>query len=122
MTPLIKETLEKQLQILSERSTRERGEILPDLTQAMLSVANYLEKEPSKELKDVIADEVAEQMDSHGNYILDSITKACIETYGKVSEEFIQSFVDATNLRDELRKIIREEIQAVVQQDDSKEG
>ena len=121
MTPLIKETLEKQLQILSERSTRERGEILPDLTQAMLSVANYLEKEPSKELKDVIADEVAEQMDSHGNYILDSVTKACIETYDNVSKEFIQSFVDATNLRDKLRKIIREEIQAVAQQDDSKE-
>lgn len=43
MTALIKETLEKQLQILSERSIRERGEILPDITRAMINVACYLD-------------------------------------------------------------------------------
>lgn len=121
MTPLIKETLEKQLQILSERSTRERGEILPDLTQAMLSVANYLEKEPSKELKNVIADEVEEQMDGYGARVLDDVTKACIETYDKVSTEFVKSFDDATNLRDKLRQVVREEIKAA-QQSTAKEG
>lgn len=48
MNQLIKETLEKQMQILSERSQRERGEVLPDLTSQMIELAKFLDaREPT---------------------------------------------------------------------------
>lgn len=73
MQDLIKETLEKQLQILSERSIRERGEILPDLTRVMIEIAKYLDSEPTATLKDIIGEEVANQLEEHQRRFLNEL-------------------------------------------------
>lgn len=82
MTALIKETLEKQLQILSERSIRERGEILPDITRAMINVAYYLDdktNESKETIGDLVAIEVNKQLDEHDTALAESLNSAIRE-------------------------------------------
>lgn len=91
MSTLIKETLEKQLQILSERSIRERGEILPDLTRAMINVAYYLEdkaNESKETIGDLIALEVNKQLDEHDTALAESLNSAI----RKIVREEIDSY------------------------------
>ena len=66
MNLTIKETLEKQLQILSERSIRERGEILPDLTRVMIEIAKYLDSEPNNKAAEGIQQAVTNAIDRLG--------------------------------------------------------
>lgn len=79
MNQYIKETLEKQLQILSERSIRERGEILPELTRVMLNLAQYLEGAGYDTLSDLVAIEVNKQLDEHDTELAESLNASIKE-------------------------------------------
>lgn len=79
MNQYIKETLEKQLQILSERSIRERGEILPELTRVMISVAQYLDGESHETMSDLVAIEVNKQLTEQVECLSSQIQQATRE-------------------------------------------
>ena len=53
---------------------RERGEILPDLTRVMISVAQYLDGESYETPSDLVALEVNKQLDEHNATIREKLT------------------------------------------------
>ena len=91
MNQAIKETLEKQLQILSERSIRERGELVPDLTRAMISVAQFLNDDitPFHDLiVDTVTGEVNRQLDERDTALAESLLTAAKEQSNRSEKDF----------------------------------
>ena len=62
MDTFIKDTLKKQMQILSERSVRENGEYLAPITEQMIKLAIILEPEIQSELFPVVPLPLSERL------------------------------------------------------------